>query len=156
MTTTAATKQTYWEDVKEGQEVPGYDLPLTETQVVLQVSGSQDWYVVHHDREYAHNAGHPDIFMNTRFTRGCMNRMLTDWMGPQGWLQRLRIEMRRMNRPGDVMKMRGVVSKKAVRDGKNTVDIECWIENDREGKTTICEATVLLPTKGQDKAVAVS
>ncbi len=148
MTTLTAPKQTYWEDVQVGQDIPGYDLPLTETQVVLQVSGSQDWYAVHHDRDYAHNAGHSDIFMNTRFTRGCLNRLLTDWIGPKGWLKRLRIEMRRMNRPGDVMKMRGKVVGKEIKDGEHLVELEVWIENDSEGVTTPSQATVILPSRG--------
>lgn len=140
-------EQRYWQDVTEGQDVPGYDLDLNETRIVQQVSGSQDFYAVHHDRDFARAGGHPDIFVNTGFTRAALARMLTDWAGDRGWLRRLRIEMRRMNRPGDVMRMRGRVVGKEVRDGEHCVDLEVWVENDREGVTTPSQATVVLPSR---------
>ncbi len=141
-------QQLYWEDVQPGQAIPGYDLELNATRVILQVSGSQDWYAVHHDPAFAHEAGHPDIFMNTRFTRAALARMVTDWIGDGGWLRRLRIEMRRMNRPGDVMRMRGKVTGKQVSEGEHRVELDLWIENDREGVTTPSQATVILPSRG--------
>ncbi len=139
--------QLYWEDVAEGQELKGYDLEINQTRVVQQVSGSQDFYAVHHDVAFAQAGGHPDIFLNTGFTRAALSRMLTDWAGDGGWLRRLRIEMRRMNRPGDTMRMRGRVVGKEVRDGEHCVDLEVWVENDREGITTPSQATVILPSR---------
>ena len=71
----ATREQVYWEDLKEGDEIPGFVLPITETQIALQVSGSQDFYQVHHDREFARSGGHPDIFVNTGFMRACFSRI---------------------------------------------------------------------------------
>ena len=142
-----AKQQVYWEDVQKGQEIPGYELECTPSLVVKQVSGSQDFYEVHHDQEFARGGGHADIFLNTGFTRAALARMLTDWAGDKGWLRRLRIEMRRMNRPGDVLRMRGKVIGKEVRNGERCVDLEVWVENDREGITTPSQATVILPSR---------
>jgi acyl dehydratase len=147
-TTAAAVAQRYWEDVQEGEEVPGFELALTETKIVEQVSGSQDFYAVHHDREFARAGGHPDIFVNTGFTRAALGRLLMEFAGPEGWLRRLRFEMRRMNRPGDTMRVRGrVTAKRVAEDGEHEVDLDVWIENDREGITTPATATVLLPVR---------
>jgi len=69
MTTDTTTSQRYWDDVQVGDELPGYELPLTWTRMAAQVSGSQDFYPVHHDPDFARAGGHRDIFYNTGFTR---------------------------------------------------------------------------------------
>jgi acyl dehydratase len=141
--------QRYWEDVREGETLDGFDLPLTETRIALQVSGSQDFYPVHHDRAFARAGGHADIFVNTAFTRAALSRLLTDWVGVDGWVRRLSYEMRRMNRPGDTMRVRGKVTRTyRAEDGTPCVDLSLWIENDREGVTTPASATVTLPARG--------
>lgn len=148
MTTTTAREQRYWDDVGEGDAIDGYDLIVTETKVAEQVSGSQDFYPVHHDREFARAGGHSDIFLNTGFTRAALSRLLTDYAGVDGWVRRLTYEMRRMNRPGDTLRLRGAVTRKYVaEDGAHLVDINLWIENDREGTATTASATVMLPAR---------
>jgi acyl dehydratase len=141
--------QRYWDDVNEGDALDGFDLPLTETRIVQQVSGSQDFYAVHHDRPFARAGGHVDIFVNTGFTRAALGRLLTDFVGVDGWVRRLSFEMRRMNRPGDTMQLRGRVTKKYVaEDGAHCLDIDLWAQNEREGITTPATATVMLPARG--------
>ena len=149
MTTATAGGQRYWEDIAPGDELPGYDLRLTETKIAEQVSGSQDFYAVHHDRAFARAGGHPDIFVNTGFTRAALCRLLTDFVGTEGWVRRLSYEMRRMNRPGDTMQLRGTVTRTYIaEDGAHLADIDLWVQNDREGVTTPATATVMLPSRG--------
>lgn len=148
MTTTEAPTQRFWDDLREGDAIPGFELALTETRIAQQVSGSQDFYPVHHDREFARAGGHPDIFVNTSFTRATLSRALTDFAGAGGWVRKLSYQMRRMNRPGDTMRVRGTVMRLYVSDGEHCADIELWIENDREGVTTPATATVTLPLRG--------
>jgi acyl dehydratase len=145
--TTVDVAQRWWDDVAEGDELPGFTLELTETKVAEQVSGSQDFYPVHHDRAFAAEAGHPDIFFNTGFTRAALCRLLTDYAGVDGWVRRLQYQMRRMNRPGDTMRVQGRVTRRYEDGGAHLVDVELWIENDREGVTTPATATVELPAR---------
>lgn len=148
MTVATLPTQRYWEDVSAGDELSGFDLRLTETKIAEQVSGSQDFYPVHHDREFARSGGHPDIFVNTGFTRAALSRLLTDFVGINGWVRRLSYEMRRMNRPGDTMKLRGKVTRTYIaEDGAHCADIDLWVENDREGVATPATATVTLPSR---------
>lgn len=146
-TKTAARPQLYWEDVAEGQELPGIDLAIDESRVAKQVSGSQDFYRVHHDRPFARAAGHPDIFLNTGFTRAALGRLVTDWIGDRGWLLRFRMEMRRQIRPGTVLRLRGRVVRKYQAKGQGRVDLELAASTDAEGLTTPATATVSLPTR---------
>jgi acyl dehydratase len=140
-------EQPYWEDVKAGQELEGFSLDITQRRAYLQVSGSQDWYPVHFDQGFARKAGHADVFMNTGFLQAALVRVITDWMGDEGFLKRLRFEMRRQQRPGDTMVCRGRVTGKYEEAGTGCVDLEVWAENEREGVTTPGTATVVLPKR---------
>ena len=145
---TTVQTQLHWEDVKEGDKIPGYTPDLTWTKMVEQVSGSQDFYEVHHDPDFAREAGHEEIFYNTGFTQAALCRLLTDWMGKDGWIQNFSFQMRRMNIPEDHVQVKGVVTGTQVReDGKGAVTVDLWLENDRIGITTPAEATILLPLR---------
>jgi acyl dehydratase len=141
-------EQRYWEDVAAGDEIDGFSLDITPRRSYLQVSGSQDWYPVHFDQAFARKAGHADTFMNTGFLQAALVRVITDWMGDEGFLKRLRFEMRRQQRPGDTMVCRGRVTAVREDDGEGLVDIDVWLENEREGVTTPGTATVALPKRG--------
>lgn len=139
--------QPYWEDVRVGDEVPGYSLVIDPNRIVKQVSGSQDFYEVHYDVEFAKKGGHPDIFVNTGFMQGCFNRLICSWIGDKGTLRKFRMEMRRMNRAGDVMSLKGKVTNKYVEGEDRLVECELWAENHREGVTTPSYALVALPSR---------
>lgn len=133
-----------WESVNDGDEIVGHRLKLTATTMVSQVSGSQDWNYVHHDERFAQESGHPGIFYNTGWTAAMLSRGLTDWAGPTGFVRKLDFQMRRMNRNGDTATVKGVVTGKRIEGEEHLVDIEIWIENDREGVTTPGTAVVRL------------
>jgi acyl dehydratase len=139
--------QVHWEDVRVGDELEGFSLEIKARRLFLQVSGSQDWYPVHHDREFAGKAGHEEVFMNTGFLQAALVRVLTDWMGDGGFLRRLSFEMRRQQRLGDTMVCRGRVTGVEREDGEGIVRLEVWAENEREGVTTPGEAVVALPLR---------
>lgn len=129
------------EDVQEGDDLEGFSLELTATRMVLQVSGTQDVYPVHHDPAFARAAGHADIFLNTAFIRGCLCRLLTDWIGRDGFVKSLSFQMRKPNLAGETIGVRGRVKKKGP---EGRVDVEAWIET-AEGVTVAGTATVVLP-----------
>ena len=139
--------QIYWEDVEPGQELEGFSLEINARRAYLGVSGSQDWYPPHHDVDFARKAGHEDIFMTTGFTQAALVRVITDWMGDEGFLKKLSFQMRRQLRPGDVMTCGGRVTAKSVEDGKHYVACDVWAKSDREGVTTPATALVRLPSR---------
>jgi acyl dehydratase len=138
--TTAPSRS--WNDVSEGDDLPGFSLELTATRMVLQVSGTQDVYPVHHDPAFARAAGHADIFVNTAFIRGCLCRLLTDWIGPDGFLKSLSFQMRKPSLAGETIAVRGRVKKKRP---EGLVDLEAWIETAAGGVTVVSTASVILP-----------
>jgi len=141
-------KQLYWEEIEVGQDIPtSYSLKLDMTRIVLQVSGTQDYYPVHHDRDFAKTQGVPDTFINTGFLTAATGRLITDWIGPDGWLSKYSIQMRKMNLFGDTMTVKGKVTAKYIRDKDHIVEADVWCETDRQGITTPCKATIILTTK---------
>jgi acyl dehydratase len=141
-------EQLFWEDVTVGEDIPtGYSLKLDMSRFVLQVSGTQDWYPVHHDRDFARSQGVPDVFMNTGFLTAATGRIITDWIGPCGWLKKYSIQMRKMNLLGETMHVKGTVTKKYIVEEDHVVEADVWCETDGQGITTPCTATVILPTK---------
>src|SRR3989337_2027106 len=110
--------QACWEDIEIGAELEGFSVDINPRRVFLQISGSQDWYPVHHDPAFAQKAGHEDIFMNTGFMQAALVRVITDWMGDGGFLRTLYFDMRPQQRPGDTMACRGKVADRYRKDGE--------------------------------------
>lgn len=137
----------YWEDVSEGQEIPSYELAVTPTLIADQVSGSQDYNLMHHDGDFAKSQGAPDMYLNTGFIEAMLSRLITDWMGDDGWLEKMSIQMRRFNIFGDKLTVKGKVVAKEIQEGAHLIQCEIWVENDREGISVPGKATVRLPSK---------
>ncbi|CAA0114374.1 Uncharacterised protein [Halioglobus japonicus] len=141
------TAERYWEDVAVGEELPGFSIELDATQMVLQVSGSQDWNLVHHDTEFAQESGMTGIFYNTGWTTGMLGRLLTDWAGRSGWVEKLSFQMRGMNGSGAVVRAHARVTDKRMDDSRALIDLDIFLENDQVGVTTPGKATVRLPSR---------
>jgi acyl dehydratase len=136
-----------WADAEVGQRLDGVEVTVDWNTVVLQVSGSQDWNRVHHDPGFAHESGHPSIFLNTGWTSAVLFKVASDWIGASGWIERFEFRMRQMNTFGDTVRSGGQVSDKRIdSEGRRVVNLDLWLENDRVGKTTVASAVVVFPT----------
>ena len=62
-------------------------------------------------------------------------QVVTDWMGDDAWLWKLRVQHRGFNYIGDSTWLRGHVSKKYVVDGHHAVDLDVHCEN-QHGRVT--------------------
>ena len=76
-----------------------------------------------------------------------LSMLLTNWMGDDGFLWKLRAELRRFNIVGDTTWCKGKVVRKSMDSGKCCVDIECWGENQRNEVTILGTATIILPSR---------
>ena len=136
---------TSWDSVSEGEELPALEFgPLTATTLMRDASGTRDSYPIHHDREFALEAGVPDIFVNTQWYQGLLGRYATDWGGPESFLRKLGFDMRAPNHPGDLLNVHGTVTRKYDDDGKKLVDLDVRIDNQRESDTVVARMTLEL------------
>ena len=99
---------------------------------------------VHWDRDFAQSVGlkHGYDYGGQRFA--WMGHLVTNWMGDQGFLRRLRVEFRRFNLIGDTSWCRGRVVRKYLDGDEPAVDLEISSVDQRDVITTKGLATVYL------------
>jgi acyl dehydratase len=100
---------------------------------------------VHWDNAFARKVGVPGAydFGPERIT--WMSHMLTDWIGDEGFLRRLHVQIRRHNPVGDLVWCRGKVVGKRLVDGMAIIDCELWAENQNGDLSVKGTAEVQLP-----------
>jgi MaoC like domain len=98
------------EEVSVGEALPGLEIPLTRTLIVSTAIASRDYQDVHHDPGLAVERGSKDIFMNILSTNGFVGRYVTDWTGPGGVIESVKIRLGAPNYPNDTMVFSGEVT----------------------------------------------
>jgi hypothetical protein len=137
----------YWEDVKEGDEMPQLVMPITVTRCAFMASASRDFAPQHHNREYAQQQSKaPDMFLGTHFNIGILCRFMTDWGGPNSTIRRAKLGMRRPICAGDDMIITGQVTRKFEHEGEGRVDINIEVST-QDGPAYVCGGTLALPSR---------
>ena len=108
-----------------GDELPGFDLPVTSTVIVAGAIASRDFMPAHHDADYAKAQGAPDLFMNILTTNGYVARFVTDWAGPEAMIRKIAIRLGAPAVPGQPLRFTGQVS-----------------NSEREGDEQVFEVTI--------------
>ena len=101
----------------------------------------------HHREDFAKEVGVPGMYDYLPQRVAWMGTLLTNWMGNDAVLKRLRVEARRFNVQGDTQFIRGKVTKKYNKDGFALVDVDISGVNQRGETTTPGLATVILPSR---------
>ncbi len=140
-------KQTFYEDVAVGSEVPTLVKHPTPRQLVKWAGASGDYYEIHYDKDFALNNKLPGIIVHGWLHLSFLGQMITDWVGEQGTLVKLGASYRGMLFPHEDLFCKGKVTKKYVQNGKNLIEAEIWVENPRGERTTPGSATVILPSR---------
>lgn len=141
-------EQLFWEDVSEGQEVPPFSREVTYMELNRFAGANDEYVLIHMDAEYAKNTAKlPDVIVMGNLKLAYIANMLEDWIGEDGWLQKLGVDYRKMDVVHSTLTAKGKVAKKSVEDGKHLVELDVWIENP-DGVTTPGHATVALPSRG--------
>ena len=103
---------------------------------------------VHWDSELARLVGVPAAFDYGPERVSWMGHLVTNWMGDDGFLKQLKVQVRRHNILGDTTWCQGEVSGKEIKDGSPLVYCRLWADNQRGERTVAGAATVVLPRKG--------
>ena len=104
---------------------------------------------LHWEPERAKELGLPTSYDYGSMRETWLAHLLTDWMGDDGWLWKLRCEHRRFNFVGDTTWMTGQVVDKRQDGERNEVHIEVECKNQRGVVTSPGQAIVLLPTRAR-------
>ncbi len=150
--------QVYWDDLKEGEEIPALVKRCTTQQLVMWAAGSGDFYQIHYDERFAKNNRLQDVIVHGALKGAFLGQLLSDWVGEAGRIKRFGCQYRGMDYTGQEIICRGLITKKYDEEGESLIDLEIWTETgaaDDDGrpknpagqKTTPGSATVALPKR---------
>ena len=141
------SNQVFFEDVKEGQEIPSLTKHPTRRQLVMWAGASEDFYEIHYDTAFARKNKLPDVVVHGRLKAAFLGEMLTRWAGPDGFLKRYSCRYKGTDPADQDMLIRGVVRGTRVEGSEHLVDLDIWTEQPDGTRTTQGTATVMLPSR---------
>jgi acyl dehydratase len=103
---------------------------------------------VHWDSAFARAVGVPAAYDFGPERISWLGHLLTDWMGDDGFLAELHVQIRRHNLVGDTSWCRGRVTGKEIMVGQPSVGCDVWIDNQDGQVTAKGTARVVLPRRG--------
>ena len=168
----------FWEDVEEGEELPflmkgpldivdqasfmcacGYRFGCGATKWELvsprrnvRDPATNDWtypVVFHISERMSHVMGYPLATIFGGFGEAWTSQIVTDWAGDDAFVKRLSHQMRRASFEGDLITVKGHVTRKYLENGEHLVDIEMWTQNQDGVVLVPSTATVRLLTKAE-------
>jgi len=139
------SKSSTFQEIRENAEIPCLTVTTSSRLSAMWAAASGDFDPIHYDNEYAERRKLPGAIVNGRLKVALLVRLLTSFAGPSGRLKRLAARHQRMDRLGDILILRGMVTRKYVEGGENLVDLEIWAEDPKGERTTAGSATVSFP-----------
>jgi acyl dehydratase len=152
--------QVYWDDLKEGDEVPTLVKKVSTQQLVMWAAASGDFYQIHYDERFAKNNKLQGVIVHGALKCAFLGQYLHDWAGEKGALKGYQVSYRGMDYPNQEILCKGVVTKKYEEGGEHIVELDLWTEtgaadegddrpkNEVGLKTTPGSAKVALPARG--------
>jgi len=129
-----------FEKVSVGDELNSISIPITLQRLVMEAGANRDFSLIHHDRDVAIATGAPDAYMNTFFIAGMFERLLREWMGPMGHLNKLvDLRMGKFNCVGETVTFKGAVD--SIDAASNQVTLNLISET--QGGTTVTATAVV-------------
>jgi acyl dehydratase len=143
-----ARQKLYFEDVKEGDELPSFTVEnLTRTDFVKYAGSSGDFNPIHHDQTFAEISGNPTVFAMGMMNAGILSRLVSDYAGLEN-LRRYRVRFATRVWPGDSVTCKGKVTKKAVENGEKIIEGEIAALNQKGEVAIQGSFRAVLPARG--------
>ncbi len=153
-------KQSYWEDVEVGTEVPPLAKVATTQMLVRWAGASGDFVPLHYDEDFVRSQGQPGVIVHGALKCQWLVQLMTDWTGEEGFLKKFSCQyrtidfprhMKTLNEPqeGETWWCKGKVTRKYIENTDHYVDVNIWVENGKGQATTPGKATVILPLRAE-------
>lgn len=124
------SKQRYWDDIKEGDELDPIDYDMTVWRLVLEAGANRDFAPIHHNTEIAQSQGAPEMYANNVFIQSWWERAVREYIGLDGQIRKVGpFRMKIFNVVGETSTTRGRVLRKWQENGDNLVELEIWTES---------------------------
>lgn len=139
--------QVYFDDVREGAELPPAERHTTTAQLFLFSAVTRNPHRIHYDKDYAISEEHPDVIVHGPLHGAMLCSFVTGWIGDEGTLKKFGYSNRGRATTSDTLTFRGTVTRKYERDGEPTVELDIWEENQQGEKLAPGTAVVVLPKR---------
>ena len=139
----------FFESISVGDCIPPREFgPLTIVDTVRWAGLQENWQHLHYDRDHVrqHN-GLRTFIASGAYRQALLIRMLTDWIGPRGWLKKISIRHTYSTFEGDTMRFSAKVIDKSA-DSSSAHSIICDLEgtNQKYRQILTGRCTLLLPS----------
>jgi acyl dehydratase len=128
-----------------GRSIPPFANRVTLMELNYFAGANREWGQYHMDPDFARSLGLRDVLVIENLKLAYLANMLEDWVGEEGWIQRLAVEYTRLDAVGDTLTARGQVTREWTTEGKTHAECEVWLENQDEEQGTVGTAAVTLP-----------
>jgi acyl dehydratase len=147
----SAKQNIYFEDINVGESIPGREYgPLTIVDTVRWAGLQENWQHLHYDRDHVrqHN-GLRTFIASGAYRQALLIRMLTDWIGPLGWLKKISVRHTYSTFEGDTMRFDSRVVEKSADPSDPWIACELEGKN-QDGKQILTgRCTLIFPHRGQ-------
>ncbi|MEA2024521.1 MAG: hypothetical protein U9N79_09565, partial [Actinomycetota bacterium] len=103
---------------------------------------TRDFFPGHHDRDYARAQGARDVYLNTMFYHGFIDRVVTDWTGPDGVITRRALQMLTPACAGDTLTTSATITSERREAGRSVTDLEILVYSE-VGSAAAASVTVM-------------
>jgi acyl dehydratase len=128
--------------LRTGDELPVLEITPAYMDLVVYAGTSRDYFEIHHDRDAARAAGHPDVIVQGSLKAGWLGRVVTGPLGDQGVLRRLTVQYRGVDTPGHRVTGHGVVRDRRQDGDDLLLEFDLWLANEAGAKTVVGSALV--------------
>ena len=133
-------------EITVGEPLPTLIKQIRLPDMMAYGAATWDFARIHYDAPYAQTQGLPGPVVDGQMLGAFLAQLIQDWAGPKAFLQSLTFQNRGMVLPGDTLTCGGQVIAISKKDGKNLVDCDLWINNQRgERVVAPASATVSIP-----------
>jgi acyl dehydratase len=139
-----------WDEIAEGSSIPPLVDEITYRRVIMNPGATGDYFPGHYDPDYARRQGQPTIYANSLHVFGIIDRAVSEWTGPRGFLIRRNVRLVSSMYAGDTVTVTGVVSGKRVDGDQRVVDVDLTMTNHRD--QVICTARTTVRLSGPARA----
>lgn len=128
-----------------GDALPAFTTaPISRVALALYCGASGDHNPIHVDSDFAHAAGHKDVFAHGMLSMAYLGRLLTNWV-PQHALREYGVRFVAITQLGTRVQCRGTVTEKLVVDGERRVRLALETV-DQDGQARLAgDAVVAVP-----------
>ena len=142
-------QELYFEDLNAGDPIPSREYaPLTIVDTVRWAGLQENTQHLHYDRDHVrqHN-GLPTFIASGAYRQALLIRMITDWIGPRGWLRKISVRHTYSTFEGDMMRFGGRILDKSTESSDSwiTCDLDGRNQTDKQILTGRC--TLILPRR---------